>query len=83
MAGEVTFAERDATIRRLLAAGCSERQIAKAIGMSNSGTHYLVAAIKGHPRRVVDLDCCDGCWEDFPRDQLVVGLCPDCRPDRG
>jgi FixJ family two-component response regulator len=77
----LTQTQRKEYVRRLVNAGYSERQIAKAIGMSTGGTHYLVAEIKGHKRQAVTVAMCEQCWEDKPLTQLNHDrICTECAP---
>jgi AraC-like DNA-binding protein len=79
-ATKLTPLQRKEYIRRLYNAGYSESQIAKAVGLSKSGTHWIIQDLKGKPR-VTTRVMCEGCWQDFPKTQLNDnGLCPDCRP---
>jgi hypothetical protein len=75
----MTPPQRRAYVRKLVLRGFSERQIARVIGMSASGTHYLVSEIKGRPRVQTRTKMCEGCWDDFPAAELDGGLCPECR----
>jgi FixJ family two-component response regulator len=75
----MTPAQRKEYVRKLVLRGFTERQIARAIGMSNSGTHYLVSEIKGRPRSQERMTICQGCWDDHKVSELDGGLCVDCR----
>jgi transcriptional regulator with XRE-family HTH domain len=73
-------AQRKEYVRQLMNRGWSERQIASRLGIGASTAHYICAELKGRPRQSVSLRMCEGCWGDFPKDQLgPTGLCPECR----
>lgn len=76
----LTPATRLDYVRRLVAAGYSERRVAKALGVCNATAHHLVHEVRtGRKRVTVVVEMCEGCWQDFPRDQLNRdGLCPEC-----
>jgi AraC-like DNA-binding protein len=67
-----------ARIRKLFNAGWSERRIAKAVGMSKTGVHWQIQALKGIPR-TTSRSMCESCWDDWPLADLDGGLCPECR----
>jgi predicted transcriptional regulator len=63
-------------------AGYSQRAVGKYLGLSQTAVCHRLGAMRGNPRRVVVRDICDGCWEDFPKEQLDANhLCPQCRAD--
>ena len=79
----MTQVQRMDWIRQTLADNprCTERQIAKALGVSPAAAHYLVHEIRTGQKRVsaVKRDLCDECWQEFPITELVEGLCPQHR----
>jgi hypothetical protein len=82
----LTELQRDAIILQMHRRGATQRAIAKKVGMSNSGIKYAIDRLTGKVRGVqVKYEPCDGCWNDFPRDELknqhgqFVGFCKNCR----
>lgn len=78
-ATKLTPLQRREYIRRLYNAGYSERRIAEIVGLSKTGTHWIIEDLKGH-KRTTSRGMCEGGWHDVPLADLDhSGLCPKCR----
>jgi hypothetical protein len=75
----LTSAQLDQEIARLNRSGRSERQIAKRFNMAPSAVHYALLRTKGIARKSYSYVMCDGCGNDFAKEQLVDNLCGRCQ----
>jgi formylmethanofuran dehydrogenase subunit E len=75
----LTSAQLDQECARLARAGWSERRIAKRFNMAPSAAHYAILRAKGIARKSYSYVMCEGCGEDFSKDDLVDDLCGRCQ----
>lgn len=78
----LTSGERDKLILQLNAKGYSQAKIGRYLGLTQPAIHYALQRLSGTaPRKKsVRMDMCEGCWDDFPADQLNGdGLCSACQ----
>jgi hypothetical protein len=75
----MTSAQLDQECARLARAGWPERRIAKRFDMAPSAVHYAIGRTKGIARKSYSYVMCEGCGEDFSKDELVNDLCWRCQ----
>jgi formylmethanofuran dehydrogenase subunit E len=75
----LTSLQLDEECARLKRSGWTERRIAKRYSMAPSAAHYAIERTKGIARKSYSYVMCEGCGEDFTKEQLVDDLCGRCR----
>lgn len=74
-----TPAQINQRILALRQQGLTLTEIGRRVGLGTSTVKYRLDALGGKRRVSVSRKMCEGCWDDFPADQLDHnGLCPAC-----
>lgn len=75
----MTTVQRDRLILQLRRRGLTQAEIGRRVGMTQPGVKFALDRLAGKAREQRRLDMCDGCWEEYYKDELNGdGLCAEC-----